>query len=391
MNLGLVHAALDELRTHKSRLALSVSTIVVGIASLVLIVAIGEVGRGAAIALLERQTGRAATLDVTISRLTPDAASIVDGSDRLADRLKRYGARAVTRIDVGSVRIASDAGRVSATLLGVDVSFAVVRRVRVDQGRWITEHDSSLFAPVVVVNHALRDIVGLGPSDPSQTIALVSVESVAARIVGVVDDGSPEPQAYIPIAHFRSWFSEYPLGTRLLAWIDPQKVDVIAQQVVRDARAAGMEAETRRLDDPNAVNDTVLALQVGLGGIAALSLLSGGLGILNLGLVTVGHRAREFALRRAFGATKRDLWLVVLMESLGTSLLAGIIGLGLAWLGVVVVSLGASRFLEADDIPGFPLIAAVVAVLVAAAIGLAAGVAPAVRASRASIIQVMRE
>ena len=130
------------------------------------------------------------------------------------------------------------------------------------------------------------------------------------------------------------------------------------------------------------INGILSMLTIGLGGIAAISLLVGGIGIMNIMLVSVTVRTREIGLRKALGATPNQILFQFLIEAALLSVLGGLIGLLLAWLGVV----GIQSVFPAKITPDAVMLAFGVSV----AVGLVFGAAPASRASKLSPIEALR-
>lgn len=391
--IGLIGAASDEVRSHKLRVGLSALSIVIGIASLTLIVAIGEIGRSAATVMIERRSGRSATLDIVLERRDPASPSLLEERARIASRLSRYGAYAVSASDIATAMIGAESQSSAVSLVGVDESLAEIRRFRIVEGRWLQRIDGMRFAPLLVANLALaRELKSASTQLVGSTFRLTSSIVTTVTVIGLVDDGQQEARAYVMTETVGKLGPSPAYGSRLLAWVPPETVGAIAMQIQLEARRAGFAVEVNRLDDPASLNETITLLQTGLAAIAGLSLVSGAVGILNLGLVTTRHRSREFALRRAFGATKTDIFLIVITETLIMTLLAGVLGLAVAVVGASGLVALASHILDsAEAVPSFPLSAAIVAIVVSATIGVLAGLAPAARATRTSIIEVMRE
>ena len=126
-----------------------------------------------------------------------------------------------------------------------------------------------------------------------------------------------------------------------------------------------------------------------LGGVAGISLLVGGIGIMNIMLVSVTERTKEIGLRKAVGAKKRDILTQFLIESSLLSALGGIVGIVLGWL----LSLGIGRIAAANDFllePNITLNAVLLATLFSAAVGLFFGIYPANRAAQLEPIEALR-
>ncbi|MDD5039050.1 MAG: FtsX-like permease family protein, partial [Dehalococcoidales bacterium] len=179
----------------------------------------------------------------------------------------------------------------------------------------------------------------------------------------------------------------------------------LASADVMDEVTADIEATLRkrhRIDDeddddfavvsPEQIMSTfetiTVALTVFLGIIGSISLLVGGIGIMNIMLVSVTERTREIGLRKAIGAKRRDILMQFLFEAATLSLVGGAVGLAVAWLlvkGISLIDLGGFR-LEAIVSP--PIV--MVAVLVSVFIGIASGIYPAMRAARLNPIEALR-
>jgi putative ABC transport system permease protein len=130
-------------------------------------------------------------------------------------------------------------------------------------------------------------------------------------------------------------------------------------------------------------------LTIFLGGVAAISLLVGGIGIMNIMLVSVTERTREIGLRKAIGARKRDILIQFLTESSLLSLLGGLIGIALGW--ALSMGVGAiARASDADLNPAVSLDAVLLATLFSAAVGLFFGLYPAKRASDLEPVEALR-
>jgi putative ABC transport system permease protein len=150
-----------------------------------------------------------------------------------------------------------------------------------------------------------------------------------------------------------------------------------------DFRVISMESVARQ------VTQVMGILQLVLAGIAGISLLVGGIGIMNIMLVSVTERIREIGLRKAVGAKRRDILIQFLIEAATLSLCGGAVGVGLGWIIVKIISVvatGAGFSFEAV-LPGYAI---VLAVGVAIFIGLASGLYPAVRAARLDPIESLR-
>jgi putative ABC transport system permease protein len=217
------------------------------------------------------------------------------------------------------------------------------------------------------------------------------------QFVGVVDDGGYQPTAYVRSDELLNWLpvtsmSDSRSGPGLQVLMTPSAVEV--EHVLR-ARlvAAGTPADRLHVDTVKTLErmSTELALLRWIFlGMAALVLMIGVAGILNVGLATVGERIEEFALRRAVGTPRLLLAGIVLAETLLTGLLTAALAIGAGVVGLkLALMLFGSRFpaLEGTAFPWQAGVAGVIAGLVAGVLG---GLVPALRAARIPIATVMR-
>ncbi|MEV0129125.1 ABC transporter permease [Dactylosporangium sp. NPDC050688] len=216
------------------------------------------------------------------------------------------------------------------------------------------------------------------------------------RIIGVVDDGNSQPTAYVRVDEMRNWMPKttanqmYGPGLQLLFAPSAGETEAL---VIRKLTALGLPGDMLRVETINARKDIAGELAIIRWiflGMAALVLLIGVAGILNVGLATVGERVEEFALRRAVGTPRSLLAGIVLAETLLTGLLTAAAAIGLA---VVALDVGAgllgSRVPQLQETT-FPWQAGVAGVIAGLVAGLLGGLIPAIRAARIPIATVMR-
>ncbi|WP_221438691.1 ABC transporter permease [Actinoalloteichus hoggarensis] len=271
------------------------------------------------------------------------------------------------------------------------------RPFRPVSGEWLDFTDAPSLAPRIVLNeHAaegleLYDIPG-EMQVPSATVNL------SPQIVGVVDDGGWGPAAYVRADEMRNW---QPTGDDASSsadsygaevYLSPTAVDV--EQLLRSRlSAAGVNTDdmgswviTSRAD----AEDQLAMMRMVFLGLAALVLLIGIAGILNVGLATVGERIEEFALRRAVGTSRMLLAGIVLAETLLTGLITAAAAIGAGALGIQMISMvmGGSNPELADL--AFPWQAGVSGVVAGLVAGILGGLIPAIRAARIPIATVMR-
>jgi putative ABC transport system permease protein len=387
---GLLAAALDEVRAHRARALLATLSILVGVATLTLIVALGDVAQGATKEMVEREAGRAVTYQVATEGTVGEFVDAI--LPRLEARLDRYGVEDRSKEYTWTVTAILDAVGRRSSVIGVDSSLAQVRALRIVAGRWIEGNDDRRLAPVAVPNTAWVSEFGASAHVGADVLVDFASGRTTSRIVGVVDDGRRESRLYVPAAVMsRITGTDGIGGATFFFHAEPAGGGPLAARIQADLRAAGWTGVTLlRVDAADDFAGIFTLLQVVLGSIAAVSLVTGGLGILNLGLVTTRQRAREFAIRRSFGATRSDIFVMVMAESVWTTLIGGLLGVGAA---AGLLSIG-RPFIEASlegiQLPGFPIGTAMLGLGVSALIGAVAGLLPARSATRVSIIDTIR-
>ncbi len=173
----------------------------------------------------------------------------------------------------------------------------------------------------------------------------------------------------------------------------PEQADEVMAVVSNDLGLAlgGVQVDAYR-QDPQGLEETLGMLRLAIRGAGVVVLVLGGLGVLNIGLVTVRQRIREIGVRRSFGATSSRVFSAIMLESVCATFLAGLAAVALSV--VLVRNLPLESLLNSGvplaETPAFPVAAAVEGLVAATAVGALAGLLPAVIAVRAKVIDAIR-
>ncbi len=397
MTMPWGRAALEEIGVNRSRSLLAFLSVVLGVWSVTVIVAAGTIATAALVQNLEETLGRPATISISVTQLPPgwtDAALRA----RLSEAAGLYGIHAASPLESVPVVAGSSSRRQSISLMGIAPSLDRIDETRVIAGRWLSKPDAMALAPMLVLNTAAVTQLGFTSSARAVggLIRLWTLTPVMGRVVGVVQaPPNATAEAFMPARVLERWGA--PVGTSLafsyVVRVDPSAAaNTIGLMKFDLARwGVGEGTTVQRTDQTAQFSSGLLAIQLVLAGIAGIALLTGGMGVLNLGLVSVRERVHEFGIRRVFGATRWHLFVMVLAEAVVTTTAAGIAGVLLAVLSVALLPSLLASISPGDSVQAsFPWGAAAIGIGLAFALGLLAGIIPARRATQADIVQALR-
>ncbi|CCH29735.1 ABC transporter permease [Actinosynnema sp. NPDC047251] len=281
-------------------------------------------------------------------------------------------------------------------LTGLSGDIRVFRPFRQVSGQWLDFAGDPSLAPRLVLNKKAAEAFDRFQV-PAEMRVTGAVANATPRFIGVVDDGGYGPAAYVRSDELGNWLaaadmSDGQRGPGLQVMLSPQASDVehtLRARLVAD----GMKPEQINVNTINTLermSDQLTLMRWIFLGMAALVLLIGIAGILNVGLATVGERIEEFALRRAVGTPRLLLAGIVLAETLLTGLLTAAAAIGVGVVGLQVAGgMFGSRYPSLQGV-AFPWQAGVAGILAGLIAGVLGGLVPAIRAARIPIATVMR-
>jgi putative ABC transport system permease protein len=416
------------IRARKLRTFLSMVSLFLGVLAVVVVQAGAEIANRAMLADIELSQGKDGTRQMYLSpegQTVPVALEVLKGR---TDAVAMTGARAiigepgVKPINEGGMPIdqpgyggprmrcdetgcypmddgttgAPQGQAIELQLVGLTGDIRQFRPFRPSQGQWLDFGGEPSLAPRLVLNEEAAKAF-TRYHVPAEMRVDGATANPTPQIIGVVDDGGYQPAAYVRTDELMNWMpvssvGDTSSGPGLQVLMTPAAVEV--EHTLR-ARlvAAGTPEDRIHVSTVQTLKQmsTELALMRWIFlGMAALVLLIGVAGILNVGLATVGERIEEFALRRAVGTPRLLLAGIVLAETLLTGLLtAGLaIGAGVVGLKLALMLFG-SRFPSLEGV-AFPWQAGVAGVIAGLVAGILGGLVPALRAARIPISTVMR-
>ena len=396
--------ALDSLTSNKLRSGLTVLGIVIGVGA---VIAMLSIGRGAQ----ETITGSISDIGTNLlfvmrsqdTEIRNRESLTLADAQALADPFAAPSVIGVAPMLMGSVEVAYAGESGFTQALGVTPDYETVRNANVAEGEFINQ-DHMLGRAAVAL---------LGP-DTAETLfgrsagvtgELIRIEGQPFRVIGVLEAkggsgfNNPDDQVLVPLTTGQSRLfprSQDRVDMIIAQAISPEGVGMAADEIsavlrLRHRSAIGEDDFTvfTQQDFIATAQSITGVLTIFLGGIAGISLLVGGIGIMNIMLVSVTERTREIGLRKAVGARKRDLMIQFLTESSLLSLFGGVIGILLGWgLSQLVGAIAAAS--DADLNPSMGLDAVLLATLFSAAVGLFFGLYPAKRAADLEPVEALR-
>lgn len=392
--------AMRSIRGNAMRSALTVLGVIIGVAS---VIAMVSLGRGAT----ERVRSDIQGLGDNLLIVSPSSGGGMGGGAGTADPLEHDDVRAI-RAEVGGLRLvapsAGTSGRVvagnrnwSTGVTGGDHEYLEIRNWTFAMGRTFTEAEERAGASVCVLGETVRREL-FDDGDPLG--AHIRVAGVSCEVIGVLESkgqstfGQDQDDFLIlPLIAFQRRISgSESVGAVLVSVanadrIDEARADLVA--LMRDRRGIrpGMDDDfaVRDMREVGQVMDTVTGVLTALlAAIAAVSLLVGGIGIMNVMLVSVTERTREIGVRLAIGATADDVLAQFLVEAVVLSALGGVAGIALG----ALATWGGARALGLPVVLGTDVV--IGSFLFSALLGSVFGLYPAIRAARLKPIEALR-
>ncbi|CAG9612997.1 Macrolide export ATP-binding/permease protein MacB [Bacillus rhizoplanae] len=387
--MGLIQSikmAMRSIKGNKLRAFLTMLGIIIGVSSVIVLVSIGQ-GSSQAVT---NQINSLGTNLLTINMMGSDAIKLTEQD--IAKFQKIDGIKEMSPVVSGRVTVKNGTLSTQVSLTGTNSSYQQVRDMKINEGRFLSDMDVEYRQKVIVLGaNTAQNLFGFENPVGKD----VQVNGSSFKIVGVLASKggsmgqSGDDVIIMPLSTAQRIVKNTSIQTVYVQVSSEEKLNTVMAQI--ENKLAGMFPNKQDnysvfnqkdlVDTMSSVTGTMTMM---LGGIACISLLVGGIGIMNIMLVSVSERTKEIGIRKAIGAKRKDILLQFLIEAVVLSSLGGLIGMGIGLLVAKILSV-ATGMTIAYSVPVILL-----AFLFSLLVGVGFGVFPANKASKLHPIQALR-
>ena len=407
MNIGFnIIEALTSLGANKLRSMLTVLGIVIGVTAVIALLALGQ----GATASITSQIESIGTNLVFISPGSTRQGGVAQGegsaqtltTNDAAALAQLPGVVAVAPVVGGRIQIAYQGQNSNTRMTATDPAYQTMTNLTLASGGFFSDSNKSAYSSVVVIGSAVAQQLF---NDPAGGVgALVTLNGLPFQVIGVLQSKggtgffNQDDQIFVPLSTAQlRLVGQTNLGNgNVVNSIDvqvdqPNDVSNVTQEITQQLSGRHGSVDfsvTSQQDVLSTITQTTNVLTIFLGGIAGISLLVGGIGIMNIMLTTVTERTREIGLRKAVGARRSDILQQFLVESVVLSVIGGVVGVIFGWL--VAHLLGQVQLGGSAITPIVTLNSVLLATLFSMAVGLFFGIYPANRAAKLMPVEALR-
>lgn len=392
------------LSANKVRSGLTMLGIIIGISSVIAMVSIGQGAQSSIQSSIESigsnlimvMPGAQRGVGVQVSSGRGSAKSLTqDDADAISKEIN--GVDSVAPDTSGRYQITTKGKNTNTTVAGVTASYSDVRNVEIDSGSFVSNQNVRSLAKVAVLGPTARDdLFGEGVDPVGQVIKIKGMEF---KVIGVTKSkggtgfGSQDDMIFIPISSAQKFLA----GDSYVSTISVKASNSDVMTTVQED-TTNLLLERHKIKDPTLADFSILnqadivstassvtqTFTILLAAVAGISLVVGGIGIMNMMLTTVTERTKEIGLRKAIGAKRNDINMQFLSEAVLLTCIGGVIGVALGWLVSFIINYTGLIQTKVS------IMSVILAFGVSAIIGIVFGYYPAKRASKLNPIDALR-
>ncbi len=389
---------------NKVRSGLTILGIVIGIGSVVAMISIGQGAKvsiekniqsiGSNLIMVTPSFQRGVGMQVSSGRgsaqtLTQDDADAIQNETSLIQAVAPQTSR--------RYQVTAKGTNTNTSVIGTVSSYVQIRNIEIDSGSFISDQDNESLSRVAVLGPTTRD--DLFSENAEAVGQKIRINKIDFTVIGVTASkggtgfGSQDDRVFIPLSTAQRFLTGADYVSEIDVQAQSQDSMATVQQQVTDILLSRHNISDPQLADFQVLNQADIietassvanTLSILLGAIAGISLVVGGIGIMNMMLTTVTERTREIGLRKAIGAKNKDITLQFLSEATTLTFLGGIVGVILGW----IASLAIAKFSGIST--SISMFSVLLAFGVSAVIGIGFGYYPARRAAKLNPIEALR-
>lgn len=390
--------ALESIKANKMRSFLTMLGIIIGIASVIAIVSLGQGGQSAVTDEFNKIGATTVTVSVDASKAQQSDYINLKDTDQIKNNVDVI--RYVSPVFQAGGFAVTDTKSKNANITGATVDYAYIQNYDIVYGRYYNEMEQNEGKAVAVIDEnaakkmfGYSDAVGktmnIGPGNAGKKVTIIGIKASSAMFGG--GPNNMPISVDVPISFLQTTYADnFKISSMVLSADAKDNAEAAGDSAVsilesrHNNRGKDVYTATNLFQQLEEINKVLGIFTSFIGAVAAISLLVGGIGVMNIMLVSVTERTREIGIRKAIGATTKNIMLQFLTESVIISIIGGIIGM--------IIGIGGAELagMAVDVTPVVSPVVVILAILFSSAVGIFFGIYPAKKAAALDPIEALR-